>query len=104
MRNLLQNAGQAIVDQVNPQIIVRTQFERQNKMALIEIQDNGIGMDETLQRRIFEPFFTTKPPGEGTGLGLAVSYFIITVAHQGTMNVQSTPGEGATFSLRLPMG
>jgi PAS domain S-box-containing protein len=103
MRNLLQNAGQAIADQVSPQIIVRIQFERENNMALVEVQDNGIGMDETVQRRIFEPFFTTKPPGEGTGLGLAVSYFIITVAHQGTMDVQSTTGEGSTFSFRLPM-
>jgi PAS domain S-box-containing protein len=104
MRNLLQNAGQAIVDQDNPQIIIRTEFEREKNMALVEVQDNGTGIDETVQRRIFEPFFTTKPPGEGTGLGLAVSYFVITVAHQGTMSVRSTPGEGTTFSFRLPMG
>jgi signal transduction histidine kinase len=73
-------------------------------MALVEVQDNGTGIDEIVQRRIFEPFFTTKSPGEGTGLGLAGSYFVITVAHQGTMSVRSTPGEGTTFSFRLPMG
>jgi len=72
IRNLLQNAGQAIVDQDNPQIIVRTGFECAKNMALVEVQDNGSGIDETVQRRIFEPFFTTKPPGEGTGLVLAV--------------------------------
>ena len=104
MRNLLQNAGQALADQDDPQIVIRTQFEQQSNTAVVEVRDNGVGIDETVQRRIFEPFFTTKPPGEGIGLGLAVSYFIITVAHQGTMSVQSTPGEGTSFSFRLPMG
>ena len=108
LRNIIRNAGQAIVGHEdspeNPQVIVRTKYEPETNMALVEIQDNGPGMNEAVQRRIFEPFFTTKPPGEGTGLGLAVSYFIITVAHQGTMSVQSTPGEGTIFSFRLPMG
>jgi signal transduction histidine kinase len=108
IRNIIRNAAQAIFDQENPpaepKIVLRTRYEVETKMALIEVEDNGPGMDEAVQRRIFEPFFTTKPPGEGTGLGLAVSYFLITVAHQGTMDVVSVPGKGAIFLIRLPLG
>jgi PAS domain S-box-containing protein len=108
MRNLLRNAVQAIFSQEhppeNPQIVVRTHYEQDKKRALVEVSDNGPGIDEAVQRRLFEPFFTTKQPGEGTGLGLAVSYFIITVAHQGTMSVESAPVEGAKLSFRLPVG
>ncbi|HPJ96948.1 MAG TPA: ATP-binding protein [Syntrophales bacterium] len=69
----------------------------------IEISDNGPGMDESTRRRIFEPFFTTKPPGIGTGLGLSVSYFIVTQNHGGAISVKSSPGEGACFSIELPI-
>ena len=60
-------------------------------------------MDESIRRRVFEPFFTTKDIGVGTGLGLSVSYFIITDNHRGTITVDSIPGEGATFIIRLPL-
>jgi signal transduction histidine kinase len=60
-------------------------------------------MDVQTQRRVFEPFFTTKAVGAGTGLGLSVSYFIITEQHKGTINVTSNPGEGTCFILRLPL-
>ncbi|MDH3392309.1 MAG: ATP-binding protein, partial [Desulfobulbaceae bacterium] len=107
MRNLIRNAVQAIFDQEippdNPKIILRTRHEVERNLVLIEVEDNGVGMDETVQRRVFEPFFTTKPPGEGIGLGLAVSYFLITVAHQGLMDVRSVPGKGTVFSIRLPL-
>lgn len=107
MRNVIRNAAQAIFDQeaqpAEPKITLRTRYETEKKMVLIEVEDNGVGMDENIQRRIFEPFFTTKPPGEGTGLGLAVSYFLITVAHQGLMDVESVPGMGTKFSIRLPL-
>ena len=86
-----------------PKIIVRTRQDVERGMVVIEVEDNGPGMDETVRRRVFEPFFTTKPPGEGVGLGLAVSYFLITVAHQGLMDVRSEPGKGTIFSIRLPL-
>ena len=73
------------------------------EMVRVEIEDNGPGMDEATRRRVFEPFFTTKPPGLGTGLGLSVSYFIVTEDHGGTMSVESKPGVGARFIIRLPV-
>ena len=65
--------------------------------------DNGPGMDENTRRRVFEPFYTTKEVGVGTGLGLSVSYFIITKQHRGAMGVESTRGQGARFIIRLPI-
>ena len=60
-------------------------------------------MSEEDRKRIFEPFFTTKDVGEGTGLGLSVSYFIIAENHSGTMAVESIPGRGCKFIIRLPL-
>ncbi len=74
-----------------------------DEMVRIEIQDNGPGMDEGTRKRAFEPFFTTKDVGIGTGLGLSVSYFIIAENHGGTMAVESTPGNGAKFIIRMPL-
>jgi PAS domain S-box-containing protein len=102
--NLLRNAAQALQHQkepkATPRIIART---RAHEHAItIEIEDNGPGMEEAVRARIFEPFFTTRPVGEGTGLGLSVSYFIIHDEHGGQMDVISRPGEGATFTITLP--
>jgi signal transduction histidine kinase len=69
----------------------------------MEIEDNGPGMDEETRSKVFDPFFTTKPVGIGTGLGLSVSYFIITRNHKGKMDVISEPGNGATFIIKLPV-
>ncbi len=71
--------------------------------AVISIEDNGPGMDEKTRKRIFEPFFTTKSVDKGTGLGLSVSYFIIVDDHKGEMSVDSSPGQGARFTIRLPL-
>ncbi|MBK7945933.1 MAG: hypothetical protein IPJ85_11800 [Flavobacteriales bacterium] len=70
--------------------------------AIIRIADTGVGMSDDIKARIFDPFFTTKPVGEGTGLGLAIVYGIIN-EHQGTIAVDSIPGEGTTFTITLPL-
>ncbi|WP_350647642.1 ATP-binding protein [Pseudomonas sp. HY13-MNA-CIBAN-0226] len=103
--NLLKNAAQAIhqrEDDGEPgRIILRTRLNP--PWAEIQVEDNGIGMSESVRKRTFEPFFTTKEIGQGTGLGLSVSYFIITNNHKGQMEVQSTLGQGTCFTLRLPL-
>ncbi|SDH81934.1 hypothetical protein SAMN05216603_11482 [Pseudomonas benzenivorans] len=103
--NLLKNAAQAIhqrEDAHTPgQITLRCRLAA--PWAEIQVEDNGVGMPESVRKRIFEPFFTTKEVGQGTGLGLSVSYFIITNNHKGQMEVQSTPGQGTCFTLRLPL-
>jgi PAS domain S-box-containing protein len=76
---------------------------RENSMARIEVEDNGPGIPEVIRKRVFEPFYTTKEVGMGTGLGLSVSYFIVTEDHGGTMTVESSPGHGAKFIVRLPI-
>ena len=70
---------------------------------VLEIEDNGPGIENDIQKRIFEPFFTTKEVGVGTGLGLSVSYFIITENHGGVLTVGSMPGQGAVFTIKLPI-
>ncbi len=103
--NILRNGAQAMqaAGTEAPHFVVRTRFDRDDAMAVMEIQDNGPGMEEAVRKRVFEPFFTTKPPGVGTGLGLSVSYFIITENHGGEMEVASSPGHGTTFIIRLPV-
>ena len=103
--NLLRNAAQALAGMNpppdEPRIILRA-FPHGDWLRL-EVEDNGPGMEPEVQRRIFEPFYTTKPPGVGTGLGLSVSYFIITKGHEGRMSVESYPGEGSVFRIDLPV-
>ncbi|WDP90105.1 MAG: transporter substrate-binding domain-containing protein [Desulfobacter sp.] len=69
----------------------------------ITIEDNGPGMDKDIEKKIFDPFFTTKPPGVGTGLGLSISYYIVTRVHKGELKVATAPGQGACFTICLPI-
>ncbi|MES9963553.1 MAG: transporter substrate-binding domain-containing protein [Candidatus Sedimenticola sp. 20ELBAFRAG] len=104
--NLLRNAAQSFTESpregADPQIVLAVRTE--NGLLYIELEDNGPGMDEATRRRVFEPFFTTREPGEGTGLGLSVSYFIICDEHGGRMEVESVPGQGSKFIIGLPLG
>lgn len=74
-----------------------------NDWVEIRVQDNGTGIPETIKDKIFQPFFTTKPTGEGTGLGLSLSYDIITKGHGGTIEVESVPEQGTEFIIKLPI-
>ncbi|MCP4694398.1 MAG: PAS domain S-box protein [Desulfobacterales bacterium] len=103
--NLLKNGAQAMAAnrerKTPPGFILRVLPE--GDQVRVEIEDNGPGIDEAVRKRVFEPFFTTKEVGVGTGLGLSVSYFIITENHKGAISVESTPGEGAKFIIHLPV-
>jgi len=103
--NLLGNAAHAMAvrppDSPPPRIVLRSALDED--AVRIEVEDNGPGIDEATQRRIFEPFFTTKATGEGTGLGLSLSYFIIVNNHGGSISVVSAPGQGTRFVIRLPL-
>ena len=84
------------------QIKIRTELRSQNQLR-ISIMDNGLGMPEEIRQKIFNPFFTTKSVGKGTGMGLSISYQIITGKHQGEIKCVSTPHQGTTFIIDLPL-
>jgi signal transduction histidine kinase len=99
MINLLMNARHAVGEQ--GRISIRTGYEEQSRRICIAVADNGYGIEERHMKRIFDPFFTTKPTGEGTGLGLAVSYGIVK-SHGGEIEVESSTGAGTEFQVLLP--
>ncbi|MEM7796347.1 MAG: ATP-binding protein [Cyanobacteria bacterium P01_C01_bin.118] len=108
--NILANAIDAIDDawkeQANPiagQITICTAMISQ-QLAKIVITDNGLGITETVREKIFNPFFTTKSIGQGTGMGLSISYQIIVENHGGTLDCWSTPGVGTEFTIKIPVG
>ncbi|MGD1944077.1 MAG: sensor histidine kinase [Leptolyngbyaceae cyanobacterium] len=84
------------------QITIRTALLDDN-LVQIEISDNGAGIPLDLQERIFEPFFTTKSVGQGTGMGMSISYQIVTERHHGRLKCLSSPGEGTTFLIQIPV-
>jgi signal transduction histidine kinase len=105
--NLLGNAVDAVHEHalsINGSYMptVTVQTRRVEEGVEIRVSDNGPGIPEAILEKIFEPFFTTKPAGSGTGLGLSMSYDIVTQGHSGTLTVESPEGEGATFVVTLP--
>ncbi|MGC1307752.1 MAG: AAA family ATPase [Phormidesmis sp.] len=102
------NAGRSFADiKANPnRITVTLQHSKQppdEHLVQIQIADNGVGMPPEVQARIFDHLFTTKAVGKGTGLGLAIALQIVTEKHGGRLTVASTPGQGTTFTLQLPI-
>ncbi|MBD8526100.1 hybrid sensor histidine kinase/response regulator [Pseudomarimonas arenosa] len=105
--NLIVNACQAIKQKAaegDPAFCGRVQVRlfQQGDQLCVVVEDNGSGIDPGLKTQIFDPFFTTKPAGEGTGLGLALSWSIVN-EHGGHVDVDSEPGAGARFTVALPM-
>jgi two-component system NtrC family sensor kinase len=98
--NIILNAADAM--QGEGRLMLKTSLSKDGEDLVIDITDTGPGIKEEDMKKIFDPFFSTKEVGHGTGLGLAICYSIIR-KHQGTIEVQSTYGEGATFSIRLPV-
>ncbi len=89
--------------QANPgKIHVRTELVNSQWLE-IAIADNGIGMNEQVQKQMMNPFFTTKPVGKGTGLGMSISYQIITERHRGKLHCHSIPGKGTEFVIQIPI-
>lgn len=107
--NIVNNAFYAVqqkakqgIEGYKPTVTITTKMIPLQELGVI-ITDNGGGMPENIKTKIFQPFFTTKPTGQGTGLGLSLSYDIITKGHAGTLDVESTEGEGTTFIITLPL-
>lgn len=103
--NILANAIDALEEQnsdSDPQISIRTS-RLDSDWVEIAISDNGCGMSEMVRSRIFDPFFTTKPVGKGTGMGMSISYQIITQKHSGKLEYFSTLGQGTEFVIQVPI-
>jgi len=101
MINLIMNSLQALPDR-SCGVSVHTSFSKKLNCVVIKVSDQGVGMSEDLCERIREPFFTTKVDSGGTGLGLSISHIIIR-DHAGTLEFESSPGEGTTAIVKLPV-
>jgi len=106
--NLFNNAFYAVNQKAKtaevgykPEVTVTTAFENGN--VIIKVKDNGIGIPDAIKEKIMQPFFTTKPTGEGTGLGLSLTYDMVVKGHGGTIQVESVEGEGSEFIIQLPI-
>jgi two-component system, NtrC family, sensor kinase len=107
MLNLFNNAFYAVNQKsktagsdYKPEVSVSTLTE--NSQVIIKVKDNGVGMPEHIKEKIMQPFFTTKPTGEGTGLGLSLTYDMVVKGHGGTITIDSKEGEGSEFTVILP--
>lgn len=96
--NILDNACYALKGKGT----IYIKLQKKDKDVIIEFKDNGCGMSKEQAAKIFDPFFTTKPVGEGTGLGMSISYKVIQ-KHNGTISVESTEGKGTIFRIQLPI-
>ncbi|MBE8966679.1 hybrid sensor histidine kinase/response regulator [Nostocales cyanobacterium LEGE 12452] len=112
--NLLANAIDALEEsnigltymeiEANPnQILIQTTLTEDKNYILIRIKDNGVGMSVNVQQKIFDYLFTTKPVGQGTGLGLSIAHQIVVEKHGGTLEVNSSIGQGSEFIIKLPI-
>ncbi|MEM8601444.1 MAG: ATP-binding protein, partial [Bacteroidota bacterium] len=116
--NLVGNAFDALADYARsasagdngepftPRVVVSTERiadTQEGDVVAIRVADNGPGIPDDLRTKVFEPFFTTKPTGSGTGLGLSMSYDIVTQGHGGTLTVEDAPDGGAVFVVTLPV-
>jgi signal transduction histidine kinase len=88
-------------DEYKPKVTVT--IDKDPEYIRIRISDNGTGIPEKVKEKIFQPFFTTKPTGEGTGLGLSLSYDIITKGHAGSITVETSESSGTSFMILLPL-
>lgn len=105
--NIIVNAAHAIADTRAPDAThmgrIHVVTRRLADWAEIRISDDGCGMPRHVQDRIFDPFFTTKPVGKGTGQGLSIAHNVIVKKHGGVILVNSEPGQGTTFTIRVPL-
>jgi signal transduction histidine kinase len=83
--------------------LVSIATKKKKNTVEITVTDNGNGIPDAVKEKIFQPFFTTKPTGQGTGLGLSMSYDIVTKGHGGDLKVSSIPNEGSTFTIQIPI-
>ena len=104
--NLITNAFYAVNEKKQRDVsfkpIVTVSTKKSDEYITISVSDNGDGIPEKVKEKIFQPFFTTKPTGQGTGLGLSMSYDIVTKGHDGKLKVETTKNKGTTFIIELP--
>ncbi len=102
--NLIVNAAHAVAD-AKPEAggTIRVRSHAEGGVVAVTISDNGTGIPKHIQAKIFDPFFTTKAVGKGTGQGLAIARSIVVDAHGGTLSFETEPGQGTTFTMRLPI-
>ena len=108
MLNLFNNAFYAVnqkskiaAAEYKPEVSLTTSTE--NGRMVIKVKDNGVGIPEAIKEKIMQPFFTTKPTGEGTGLGLSLTYDMVVKGHGGSINIDTKEGAYAEFTILIPL-